>query len=190
MRRSDEVADFYLIIFRNNRLQIFHLISRSRDSFPSKGKPWSVSINFLQNPSVTDKPCRRLAAARSRRGSDSPPDCHSLPRRHFATLHGSREVCADFPIKSILTQRDKNYNKNYHFPSREKSIFFEKAFDLRKLLRSTQDLGDRLVQHPRQIHVINRNHKIIPHRYLSLNKAFNKNFEHKKTPSYEMAFSC
>ena len=28
---------------------------------------------------------QRLAAARSRRGSDSPPDCHSLPRRHFAT---------------------------------------------------------------------------------------------------------
>ena len=26
-----------------------------------------------------------LAAARSRRGSDSPPDCHSLPRRRFAT---------------------------------------------------------------------------------------------------------
>ena len=28
-------------------------------------------------------PC--LAAARSRRGSDSPPDCHSIPRRRFAT---------------------------------------------------------------------------------------------------------
>ena len=27
----------------------------------------------------------RLAAARSRSGSDSPPDCHSLPCRHFAT---------------------------------------------------------------------------------------------------------
>ncbi len=26
-----------------------------------------------------------LAAARSRRGSDSPPDCHSIPRRRFAT---------------------------------------------------------------------------------------------------------
>ena len=31
---------------------------------------------------------QRLAAARSRHGSDSPPDCHSLPCRHFATLHG------------------------------------------------------------------------------------------------------
>ena len=29
-----------------------------------------------------------LAAARSRRGSDMPPACHSLPRRRFATLKG------------------------------------------------------------------------------------------------------
>ena len=29
--------------------------------------------------------CHLLAAARSRRGSDSPPDCHSIPRRRFAT---------------------------------------------------------------------------------------------------------
>ena len=28
----------------------------------------------------------RLAAARSRHGSDSPPDCRSLPCRHFSTL--------------------------------------------------------------------------------------------------------
>ena len=37
-------------------------------------------------PSVTAAPCHRLAAARSRRGSDSPPGCHSTPRRRFATL--------------------------------------------------------------------------------------------------------
>ena len=30
-----------------------------------------------------------LAAARSRRGSDMPPACHSLPRRRFATLEGA-----------------------------------------------------------------------------------------------------
>ena len=30
-----------------------------------------------------------LAAARSRRGSDMPPACHSLPRRRFATLRGA-----------------------------------------------------------------------------------------------------
>ena len=37
-------------------------------------------------PSVTASPCHRLAAARSRRGSDSPPGCHGAPRRRFATL--------------------------------------------------------------------------------------------------------
>ena len=37
-------------------------------------------------PSVTASPCHRLAAARSRRGSDSPPGCHSIPRRRFAAL--------------------------------------------------------------------------------------------------------
>ena len=37
-------------------------------------------------PSVTASPCHRLAAARSRRGSDSLPGCHSTPRRRFATL--------------------------------------------------------------------------------------------------------
>ena len=38
--------------------------------------------------SATPHPTLRatcLAAARSRRGSDSPPDCHSIPRRRFAT---------------------------------------------------------------------------------------------------------
>ena len=38
-------------------------------------------------PSVRTGDC--LAAARSRRGSDMPPACHSLPRRRFATLEGA-----------------------------------------------------------------------------------------------------
>ena len=38
-------------------------------------------------PSVRTGDC--LAAARSRRGSDMPPACHSLPRRRFATLVGA-----------------------------------------------------------------------------------------------------
>ena len=38
------------------------------------------------NPSVTASRAT-LAEARSRRGSDSPPDCHSTPRRHSASLH-------------------------------------------------------------------------------------------------------
>ena len=33
--------------------------------------------------------CHCLAAARSRRGSDMPLACHSLPRRRFATLEGA-----------------------------------------------------------------------------------------------------
>ena len=50
-----------------------------------------------------------LAAARSRRGSDSPPDCHSLPRRHFATLQGrprsivfSANIFSAFPLREAL----------------------------------------------------------------------------------------
>ena len=40
----------------------------------------------LMRPYSLSRLCRqRLAAARSRHGSDSPPDCHSLPCRHFAT---------------------------------------------------------------------------------------------------------
>ena len=38
-------------------------------------------------PSVRAGDC--LAAARSRRGSDMPPACHSLPRRRFVTLEGA-----------------------------------------------------------------------------------------------------
>ena len=49
-------------------------------------------------PSVTASPCHRLAAARSRRGSDSLPGCHSTPRRRFATLvTKGRHGCAAVP---------------------------------------------------------------------------------------------
>ena len=45
----------------------------------------SALDSTLENPfpSVSTGDC--LAAARSRRGSDMPPACHSLPRRRFAT---------------------------------------------------------------------------------------------------------
>ena len=39
-----------------------------------------------------------LAAARSRRGSDMPPACHSLPRRRFASLQGEGLYAAGFNI--------------------------------------------------------------------------------------------
>ena len=51
---------------------------------------------FTQAPSVTAAhtclPCHRLAAARSRLGSDSPLDCHSLPRRRFATSRREAKI--------------------------------------------------------------------------------------------------
>ena len=47
LRRSDEVAKFYLSKFNNIRLYFFHLISRLRASFPSMGKPWLVSLETL-----------------------------------------------------------------------------------------------------------------------------------------------
>ena len=47
-------------------------------------------------PSVRAGDC--LAAARSRRGSDMPPACHSLPRRRFATLKGAALRGKDFGL--------------------------------------------------------------------------------------------
>ena len=48
----------------------------------------------LRHPSfVTLARATCLAAARSRRGSDSPPDCHSIPRRRFATQEKSWGYC-------------------------------------------------------------------------------------------------
>ena len=44
---------------------------------------WTTSPSFARDA----RKCHRLAAARSRRGSDSPPGCHSTPRRRFAALH-------------------------------------------------------------------------------------------------------
>ena len=69
---------------------------------PTKSKPISLKFLMLCNAkplilftlhfylfsyfhSLSWLRCQRLAAARSRRGSDSPPDYHSLPHRHFAT---------------------------------------------------------------------------------------------------------
>ena len=65
---------------------------------PPRRSPRSkqISSDSLQNPSFTGKPWLRLAAARSRRGSDSPPDCHSLPRRHCATLESFKGRLGQF----------------------------------------------------------------------------------------------
>ena len=47
-------------------------------------------------PSARTGDC--LAAARSRRGSDMPPACHSLPRRRFATLKGAALRGKDYAL--------------------------------------------------------------------------------------------
>ena len=49
--------------------------------FPNGNNP------SLATPSALTRHC--LAAARSRRGSDMPPACHSLPRRRCTTLKGA-----------------------------------------------------------------------------------------------------
>ena len=56
-------------------------------------------------PSVTASPCHRLAAARSRRGSDSPPGCHSMPRRRFATLVTKGRLFLPFPAPPPASSR-------------------------------------------------------------------------------------
>ena len=45
-----------------------------------------------------------LAAARSRRGSDSPPDCHSLPRRRFATSRRKPILAVSVGCKTNVLQ--------------------------------------------------------------------------------------
>ena len=46
-------------------------------------------VEWMIYPSSVGYADTCLAAARAHRGSDSPPDCHSLPRRRFATSRGS-----------------------------------------------------------------------------------------------------
>ena len=52
---------------------------------------WDFGVGFLGGVSLLRPVCALgtcLAAARSRRGSDSPPGCHSTQRRRFATPRG------------------------------------------------------------------------------------------------------
>ena len=51
-------------------------------------------VATLATPSALTRHC--LAAARSRRGSDMPPACHSLPRRRCTTLGGAALRGKDF----------------------------------------------------------------------------------------------
>ena len=59
--------------------------------------PKTISYNSVYYKSVPI-PRPYLAAARSRRGSDSPPDCHSIPRRRFAT----RKPGGDIKVRELI----------------------------------------------------------------------------------------
>ena len=87
---------------------IFAMFARRKEGFPSGGKlarkrlmRWKRSSLILFNNEIrirhliraAQSAAHRLAAARSRHGSDSPPDCHSLPCRHYATLKGKADKC-------------------------------------------------------------------------------------------------
>ena len=52
------------------------------DTVPDLGEGL-VSLQVSEFADGSEK--ESLAAARSRSGSDSPPDCHSIPSRRFAT---------------------------------------------------------------------------------------------------------
>ena len=91
----------------------------------SEVKASNVELKLQVGDDVLDVPhCRKttfladrvvgLTAARSRSRSDSPPDCHSLRSRRFATLaaRGSKSevllrvdclsVCNGFPFENML----------------------------------------------------------------------------------------
>ena len=80
---------------------VYIVLSRISPRLPLEGKlarkrlmRWKRSSLILFNNEIrirhliraAQSAAHRLAAARSRHGSDSPPDCHSLPCRHCATL--------------------------------------------------------------------------------------------------------
>ena len=82
---------------------------RAAASLPKRGAKTSLLPNgntpTLETPQALTRHC--LAAARSRRGSDMPPACHSLPRRRFATLKG-----APLRGKGIKTSVNKRRAQN------------------------------------------------------------------------------
>ena len=74
--------------------------------------PKTISYNSVYYKSVSI-PLPRLAAARSRRGSDSPPDCHSIPRRRFATRKPGGETYKREPFVKRSKYRWSSYCSNF-----------------------------------------------------------------------------
>ena len=74
------------------------------DSSPKRGAKTSLLPNgntpTLETPQALTRHC--LATARSRRGSDMPPACHSLPRRRFAALKGAALRGKDSALAPLL----------------------------------------------------------------------------------------
>ena len=52
-----------------------------------------LAANVNNYPLSVQRRSTCLTAVRSRLGSDSPPDCHSLPRRRFATSSDGGLIC-------------------------------------------------------------------------------------------------
>ncbi len=63
-------------------------VRRIRMRWPPPSVPPPANAENAIPPHQSAYADRCLAAARSRRGSDMPPVCHSLPRRRFASLKG------------------------------------------------------------------------------------------------------
>ena len=68
---------------------LYSALSFSLCSYRYSGDPFGTS-------------CHCLAAARSRRGSDMPPACHSLPRRRFATPQAPPAALLSVPAAHIF----------------------------------------------------------------------------------------
>ena len=86
------------------------------------------NVHFLI-PSGFAALTHRLAAARSRRGPDSPPGCHSTPRRRFAAL-----VTKGRLWYRRNAQQLKNKNASPHQSASPTALPKAEPRDLRKLL--------------------------------------------------------
>ena len=68
----------------------------------------------------------RLAAARSRSGSERPPDVHSLPSRRFATLQQGEAwiISADWKSQEMCSREIPAFGEESNRPSPQKKALF------------------------------------------------------------------
>ena len=84
-------SSLYFVIFQTPFFSFYHLYFIS--ILGVCRLYFYCTTSLVKIHQIISKPLSRLrrqllAAARSRFGSERPPDCHSLPRRHCATLQG------------------------------------------------------------------------------------------------------